>query len=166
MGITIDTSELTKALNALADTSTLTRYFRRIADEIAQICRRELYTRTPKKTGRLAKGWLERDGLRFRVTHNGYELELINKVEYARAVNYGHYSYNQYNVGGPPWHVNPSHRTVFYDSSYGEKPNDPDSFVFGHFFLEKAEVALYSDSRLTSIIEKQLQEWFRECTNG
>lgn len=161
MGITIDMSDLERALNALADESRLDRYFREIASDIAKICRRELYSRTPKKTGKLARGWLDRNGLRITVTNDGYLLELVNKVEYANAVNYGHYSHNQYNPGGEPYTVNPTHRTVKYYSG-----NNADTFVFGHFFVEKTTVALYSDSRLTDVIEKKLQEWFEECING
>lgn len=161
MGVSIDTSELNRVMEELSNEVRRNRYFREMAEEIAKICRRELYRRTPKRTGTLAKGWLGNRGMRFYVLKNGYRLELVNPVKYALAVNNGHYSHNQYNVGGEPYRVNPSHRTVPYTMG-----NNADTFVYGHFFVEKTALALENDSRLTDIIDSKLQEWFEECKNG
>lgn len=161
MGISIDTSDLDRAIRQMSESVKRHRYFREIAMDIAKICRRELYNRTPKKTGKLSKGWFDSSGMRFYITSDGYRVELINPVEYGLAVNNGHYSHNQYNVGGTPYRVKPEHRTVPY-----YKGNNADTFVYGHFFVEKTVVALENDSRLADIIEAKLQEWFEECCNG
>ena len=100
---------------------------RRIAKEL----HKHLVSQTPVKTGNLRKMWSAGDNLMFTVNKvgNRYEVVLINKAEYAAWVNDGHYSYNQYNVGGNPYLV--VNRTVLYT-----RGNKDETFVCGRFFVE------------------------------
>ena len=135
-----------------------------MAKELAAYCRKELYKRTPKVTGELARGWMRSGGIHIRTTSKGCHIELVNPVEYAKAVNYGHWSHNQFNKGGAPYLVDPSHRTVKWNWFVGED-SDP-HFVYGHFFVEKTALALDKSAVVADIIEDHLQEWFEECSNG
>lgn len=157
----IDVSEMEEAIKRLNSDSLLRKHIKQAAREVAIICQRELYKRTPKKTGDLARGWYYSNGIRVLPRKNGCQVELVNPVEYARAVNYGHYSYNQFNVGGEPYEVNPSHRTVQWWDGNGES-----TFVYGHFFVEKTVIALDGDNRLIDTIAVNLYNWFEECGNG
>ena len=160
MRVHYDMSELEKVVKNLSNSRLIKRHINQMAREIAHFCRDELYKRTPKKTGDLARGWYYSGGIRIIPKGTGCTIELANMVEYANAVNYGHWSYNQFNVPeGPPYLV--KNRTVPYYSG-----NNADRFVFGRFFVEKTAVALEGNERIIETIAVNLQEWFRECING
>lgn len=161
MKLNIDLSPMRDALKALSSDKILKAHLKQMAKEIATYCRRELYKRTPKVRGELARGWMRSGGIRIRTSSKRCRVELVNPVEYAMAVNYGHWSHNQFNVGGPPYWVTWSHRTVpYYDGM------NNDRFVFGHFFVEKTVLALENSDVVADMIEEHLQEWFEECING
>ena len=85
----------------------------------------------------------------------GYQVELINQVEYATYVNDGHYSYNQFNKGGQPYVV--KNRTVRYYQGNRDK-----TFVFGVFFVEKSVVEV-GNSRIEQYVFPHIEKWFRWC---
>lgn len=57
------------------------------AKELAQRLYRELIQNTPYITHKLQRGWTIRN---IRKCNGGYEVEIINPVDYAAYVNYGH----------------------------------------------------------------------------
>lgn len=163
----IDVSEMEEAIKRLNSDSLLRKHIKQAAREVAIICQRELYKRTPKKTGDLARGWYYSNGIRVVPRKNGCQVELVNPVEYARAVNYGHFSHNQFNKGGEPYIV--KNRTVMwsaYASDFGDPSSPEPTFVFGHFFVERTKNALDGDNRLIDTIAVNLYNWFEECGNG
>lgn len=164
----IDVSEMEEAIKRLNSDSLLRKHIKQAAREVAIICQRELYKRTPKKTGDLARGWYYSNGIRVVPRKNGCQVELVNPVEYARAVNYGHFSHNQFNKGGEPYEVR--NRTVLWSWYAGESGSDTNpwgnTYVYGHFFLERTVVALDGDDRIIDTIAVNLYNWFEECGNG
>ncbi len=161
MKLEIDVNPMRDALKMLNSDKILKAHLKQMAKEIAAYCKRELYKRTPKVTGELARGWMRSGGIRIRTTSKGCHIELVNPVEYAMAVNYGHWSHNQFNKGGTPYWVTPSHRTVKWWAGKSDA-----RFVYGHFFVEKTANMLEFSNVMTDIIEDHLMEWFEECING
>jgi hypothetical protein len=129
--------------------------------KLAKELQEMLFKKTPVKTGQLAAGWGGAENYTYKIIEQktGYKIELINRVPYATSVNDGHYSHNQYNVGGDPYVV--KRRKVPY---YMGK-NDA-TFVFGHFFVEKSILALENGNQLEVVLYKELEKWFRWCING
>lgn len=131
--------------------------------EIAKALHKALLTRTPVVTGKLMQGWNSADNLSFKVqkVKRGYMVELINNVEYASSVNYGHPSHNQFNKGGKPYVVRNRIKVPVAD-----KRQNPVSqyWVFGRFFLENSIVEV--EDQLNAIIAKELQKWLEWCVNG
>lgn len=123
-----------------------------------------LFKKTPVKTGQLAAGWGGAENYAYKIIKQktGYKIELINGVPYALSVNDGHYSHNQYNVGGQPYVV--KHRTPKIYTVADANTND--TFVFGHFFVEKSIVELEDGNQLEAVLYKELEKWFRWCING
>ena len=113
------------------------KFTRVMAKELQEM----LFNQSPVKTGRLAAGWGGADNYSYKIVDLGkcYEVTLVNEVEYASAVNDGHYSYNQFNVGTKkPYTVN--NRTPKIHTIPGA--NQASTYVFGHFFVEKSILLL------------------------
>lgn len=127
--------------------------------ELAKVLHECLFENTPVKTGNLCAGWGGGENYTYTVkkVKNGFEVTLKNEVPYAVCVNNGHYSYNQYNVGGDPYVV--KNRTV----PYTQGKNEP-TFVFGRFFVENS--ILDTEEQLEAVVFKELEKWFRWCVNG
>ena len=127
-------------------------------DELAKALREMLFNNTPVKTGQLAAGWGGSENYSYEIKRlvSGYKVTLYNRVPYAKAVNDGHYSYNQF---GGPYVVN--HRTVPYTQG-----NKDATFVFGHFFVEKSILLMENDNEINKLLEKEFERWFRWCVNG
>lgn len=129
---------------------------REAAKKIATEVYKRLKQRTPRRTGKLARGWDTAGNLAFRVTTTArgqYMVELTNDVEYATSVNYGHHSYNQF---GGPYVV--KRRTVpYYSGGSGA------TFVYGHFFVEKAILELEEGKAIKQIMNRCLETWFKGC---
>lgn len=72
-------------------------YIRLLASDIAALLLRKVIKRTPvgiyphKTGGNLRRGWTVGEVVK---TNNGYEVEVINSVEYASYVEYGHRTKN------------------------------------------------------------------------
>ena len=130
--------------------------------QLAKDLHEMLIKQTPVKTGKLKSGWEESENYAYTIKEmkTGYKIELVNKVEYAVWVNNGHYSRNQWNKKPKkPYRV--KNRTVPYTQG-----NSDDTFVFGHFFVEKSILLMENDATLNAIIAKELDKWFRWCVNG
>ena len=129
--------------------------------ELAKVFQNMLINETPVVTGQLAAGWGGSKNCSYTVKQmkSGFKVEFVNEVPYAKYVNDGHYSYNQYNVGGDPYVV--KRRKVPYYQG-----NSDATFVFGHFFVEKSIVKLENGIELNKVLRKELQKWFGWCVNG
>lgn len=72
-------------------------YLRLLASDIAALLLRKVIKRTPvgvyphKTGGNLRRGWIVGEVVK---TNNGYKVEVINSVEYASYVEYGHRTRN------------------------------------------------------------------------
>lgn len=134
--------------------------------ELAKVFHQMLISNTPLLTGKLKSGW-DGKNLQYKVkqTKDGFEVEFINDVPYAWYVNYGHYSYNQFNVGGEPWVVH-NRIKVPKRSKYDDLDIRENNYVFGHFFVEKSIVQLENSSELNKVLQIELEKWFRWCVNG
>lgn len=158
MRATWDFSELYKFADELKDKKKFDKYAKRAVREVAKELVDAIKGYTPiGETGKLIKGWDKRK-IRVINTGDGYEVLLVNDVEYATYVNDGHYSYNQFNKGGDPYIVR--NRTVPYYMG-----NSASTFVYGRFFVEKG-IAQYSNyGDLEKTITTNLEKWWDEL-NG
>jgi hypothetical protein len=151
-----DIQELVDFGKRIGDYETYETYIMTATQEIARALHKAVVMRTPVVTGELRSGWSRGDNLAFRVQQvaGGYVVELTNNVKYARWVNYGHHSYNQF---GGPYEV--KNRTVRYYQG-----NNGSTYVYGHFFVEKA--VLDTERKAETIIKNELKDWMRWCVNG
>lgn len=126
--------------------------------ELAKVFQTMLINKTPVVTGQLATGWGGSKNCSYTVKRmkSGFKVEFVNEVPYAKYVNDGHYSYNQY--GGP--YVVKRRKVPYYQG------NRDATFVFGHFFVEKSIVELENGIELNKVLRKELEKWFRWCVNG
>lgn len=153
-----DLSELEDFADRLSETARFERACKEVVKKLAKELQEMLFNKTPVKTGQLAAGWGGTENYAYKIVElkTSYKVTLYNRVPYAKAVNDGHYSYNQY---GGAYVV--KHRTVPYTQGNG----DP-TFVFGHFFVEKSILTLENSSELEKILYKELEKWFARCING
>lgn len=156
-----DFEELYDFADNVGNVSKFESYCINLTKELAKVLHDMLFATTPVKTGNLCAGWGNSENYAYIVKREteGFVVDLVNKEEYALYVNDGHYSYNQYNVGGRPYVV--KHRTVPYTQGKSAR-----TFVFGHFFVEKSIVQLKSSDALEKVLYKELEKWFRWCVNG
>ena len=156
-----DIHELTEFGERIGNVDKFNSFMEDATREIAKILHKMLISNTPVKTGTLQAFWQTGENYAYTVkkVSGGFEVELVNKAVYALSVNDGHYSYNQFNVGGEPYLVR--HRTVPYTQG-----NSASTFVFGHFFVESTILQLENGRQLEKLIRKQLDRWFRWCVNG
>ena len=153
-----DMHELEDFAKRLNETEQFEKACKEVVKKLAQELQEMLFNQTPVKTGQLAAGWGGAENYAYEIIElkTSYKITLYNRVPYAKYVNDGHYSYNQY---GGPYEV--KHRTVPYTQGNG----DP-TFVFGHFFVEKSVLMLENSSELEKILNKELEKWFVWCVNG
>lgn len=131
--------------------------------EIAKKLHKMLIRNTPVDTGTLQSFWQTSENYAYTIRRvsGGFEVILVNSATYALSVNDGHYSHNQYNKGGTPYVV--KHRTPKMYTVEGA--NTDETFVFGHFFVEKSIVEI-ENSNLEKVIRTMLEQWWRWCCNG
>lgn len=163
MEVKFDFSELEQFGKNLKNQREVSKHFKAATRELTDALKTAIKANTPVKTGTLKAGWDTNGGrasYTVRRNKNGYSVTLYNRVPYAYYVNYGHYSYNQFNVGGAPYTV--KNRTVpYYDGC------SDDTFVFGHFFIEKAILQMENSSEIMeTIISNNLEKWWGWCVNG
>lgn len=160
-----DFHELYDFGDRLKNSDKFTEFAKVAVKQLAKDLHEMLFNQTPVKTGQLAAGWGGAENYSYVIKElkSGYKIEFINRVPYAKYVNDGHYSYNQWNKGsGRPYVV--KHRTPKIHTVDGA--NRDATFVFGHFFVEKSVLLLENDESLNAIIAKELDKWFRWCVNG
>lgn len=153
-----DFSELEDFSERIGETARFEKACKEVVKKLAKELQEMLFNQTPVKTGQLAAGWGGGENYAYKIVElkTSYKITLYNRVPYAKAVNDGHYSYNQY---GGAYVV--KHRTVPYTQGKGDA-----TFVFGHFFVEKSILMLENSSELDRILYKELEKWFAWCVNG
>ena len=169
MKVKFDFKQLEEFNDRLQDSAELHKHYKMICRELADVLKETIKNNTPVKTGKLKAGWDNQNhkaSYTVRKNKNGYSVTLYNNVPYADYVNYGHYSYNQYNKGGEPYVVY-NRVKVLFRSDYDDLDIDENRYVFGHFFVEQSIVELESfPAVLEKIAEKELLKWWRWCVNG
>ena len=111
---------------------------------------------TPVVTGQMRNRWfIDNVNLDVRKVKEGYSVTLYNNAtnkygyKYARDVDQGHQSYNQY--GGP---------YVVHHSKYGKNGGA----VIGRFIVEKAHKK--SEKDIQKDVAHQLQKWLDRCVEN
>lgn len=159
-----DFSELENFAKQLGNETILDEAMKEILLEIAKKLLGIMKKNTPVEDGTLIGGWDDESALAVTNTKDGYEVKIVNKTEYARYVNDGHYSFNKLNKGGKPYVVH--NRTVMFDETFGgDYPND-DTYVFGRFFVEHSILEMTEAKEVEKIIMQHLEEWWEKCLNG
>ena len=169
MKVKFDFKQLEQFNDRLQDSAELHKHYKMICRELADELKKVIKANTPYKDGELQTGWDTQNhkaSYTVRKNKNGYSVTLYNNVPYANAVNYGHYSHNQFNKGQEPYIV--YNRVKVPTRSELDTQNiNPDRFVFGHFFVEKSILQLENyPTVLEKIAEKELLKWWRWCVNG
>ncbi len=156
MQLKFDFSEVESFTAKLKDQVIRREFFKGIIRKLADELKMMLKNNTPVKTGELQKGWDANNRPSYLVEeiNNGYRITLYNQVPYAKYVNDGHYSYNQY---GGPYIV--KNRTVTYTQG-----NNDTTFVYGHFFVEKS--IIYMEDTLERKVAKELEKYWERMLNG
>lgn len=153
-----DMHELEGFANRIGEVERFKQTCKEVVKKLAKELQEMLFNKTPVKTGQLAAGWGGAENYAYEIKElkTSYKVTLYNRVPYAKAVNDGHHSYNQY---GGPYEV--KHRTV----PYTQGKSGP-TFVFGHFFVEKSILLLENSAELETILNRELEKWFAWCVNG
>lgn len=154
MKIEWDFSELTEFAERLAN-SDLEQTFERITKEIGRALLKRIKGYTPTLDYDLIHAW---DNQKFLVTEvdGGYEVLLINKMDYAIYVNDGHRQRPGRFVPGY-W---AGARRFVYVKNYPTGMVLKKSWVQGRFFVEKGITSLKSTSEIEQIIMRELQKWW------
>lgn len=142
-------------IKRLSNMSAFEAEIKEAVKEITDALRKALIQHTPVLTGKLRDGW--KSAYVIKRTDDGFLVELINAVDYARAVNYGHWVYNQ--LGGP---YLVKKRAVQIDGRWGQSENP--YRVNGSFFVEKG--ALQTENQVETILTAHLEQYWRWCFNG
>lgn len=129
---------------------------RALIDELVKNFIGDAMTLTPVVTGNMRLHWdLDNRNYKVRKVKNGYSVTIYNKAKneygykYARDVDQGHQSYNQY--GGP---------YVVQHSKYGLNGGP----VIGRFIVENAINKTEHDIRKE--VATQLQKWLDRCVEN
>ena len=153
MKVSWDVKELTDFANNLASFTKFETYMKQAAQQIARVLLQHIKGLTPiGETGKLVAGW---DGNEFliKTVKNGFEIDIINNCDYATEVNDGHRSFNQY---GGPYKV---HNRVKVKSAWKWQTKG-ETYVFGHFFVERGILQLNDTNQVEQIIMRELQKWW------
>lgn len=154
MKVKFDFSELREFTETLGTKKNLDKYSKMALREITKEIVDCIKKYTPVDSGVLLKGWDKRK-ISIVKQSNGYQVKLVNDVPYALAVNDGHYSHNQYNKGLEPYVV--QNRTVPYYAGCKDE-----TFVYGHFFVEKGIAEYAPKGDLEKIVMRNLEKWWTE----
>lgn len=131
---------------------------KRATKELAEMLRLTLKVRTPFRTGALRAGWDQSKGIRVKKVAGGYEVALVNPVEYAAWVNDGHRVKNR--KDGPDLLVK---NRVKVPSPARWQADTSDWYVFGHFFVETSILSMENNGYVEKIIMENLERWLRWC---
>lgn len=162
MKVRYEFDELWEFRERLENFAKFNEFMKQATQELAKVLHQMLMTYTPFKTGKLWNGWNSNENWSYivRQEKNGFSVKLTNDVEYALSVNDGHYSHNQYNKGGEPYVVKNRTPKIYTIS----EANKDDTFVFGHFFVEKSVVE--TESKMEEAIYPVLEKWWSWCCSG
>ena len=149
-----DFSELTKFAEELANLSSFEKAMQNATKDIAKALLKRIKGFTPVQDYDLINGW---DKNKFLVTSttDGYEVLLVNEVEYAVWVNDGHRQ--------RPGRFVPGYwigTRFYYDPNSEGGMVLKKSWVKGRFFVEKGIVSLSNVTEIESIIMQELQKWW------
>lgn len=134
----------------------LEKTFERVTKEIAEVLLKYMRGFTPKETGQLIDGWNDNAFL-VKAVNDGYEVEIVNKTEYALWVNDGHRAFNQY---GGPYEI---HNRVKVKVPHEWQKGDYNYHVFGHFFVERGIAQFTNTTEIEKIIMNELHKWWKGC---
>ena len=156
MKVEWDFSELTDfGDNLLSLGSAFDKHLSVAAKKVAQALIKRIKGFTPVLDYDLINGWNE-NKLLVTGTETGYEVLLVNKMEYAAYVNDGHKQ--------RPGRFIPGYwagaRRFVYVPGYPEGMVLKKSWVQGKFFVEKGIVSLANVSEIEQIIMQELQKWW------
>ena len=166
MKVEWDFSELYEFADNLNDLSKFEREIKFAAKEISAVLLKMMKEFTPvDKSWQLINGW---NGNSFLVKQvkGGFEVEIVNTTEYARAVNDGHKAYNQYGGAYKIKEFNPKgawgkpEGRIKVTKAYSWQKGNPTYYVFGHFFVERGILKLSTTKQVEDIIMKKLQKWW------
>lgn len=164
MKVEWDVSELTKfGENMLS--SAFDGHLKNATKRLAKALLRWMKEFTPVDSYQLISGW---DGNDFAVreSKSGYEVLIVNKTPYAKAVNDGHKAHNQF---GGPYPIKPYNPKGAWGKPEGRiQVTQPykwqiggnEFYVFGHFFVERGVLRLYETSEVEQIILDELRKWW------
>ena len=155
MNVKWDFSEFEKFANNLAN-SHLEDTFKRITKDISKALLKRVKGFTPTDEYDLINGW---NGNKFLVTktEKGYQVLLVNTVDYALDVNDGHRAFNQH---GGPYPI--KRRKQVRVRKKWQKGNDT-YYVYGHFFVERGILKLTDTREIEGIIMRELKKWWEGC---
>ena len=156
-----DFSDWDNFIKKLLDFSTFENEMLECAKNITKELRKIVIKNTPVATGRLVSGW--KDEYIIKRYKSGFEIEFRNYVNYAASVNYGHPSYNQYNVGGSPYLVKRRIKVTTPNSLQNPKSA---YWVWGRFFVEESIILFNSSDELEKIVMRYLKKWWGKIING
>lgn len=165
MKLEVDVSEVTKFFQNVASEQQFDAAMLIAVKQIGDELKKMLVRNTPVETGKLQAGWMT-SKYKIRKEKDGYSVTLTNEVDYARSVNYGHYSHNQYNKGGKPYLVKNRVKVQERNTKHDNLKIDEPYYVFGHFFVEKSLLQLENSKVIERVLKKELNKWFKRCANG
>lgn len=114
---------------------------------------------TPVVTGEMRNRWAaDNVGYKIRKVGSGYSVTLYNKAEYAKYVDEGHTSKNQY---GGPYTVHHTKYPSGIGWSAGNANRTGTKFVIGMFIVDRA--LNKSEKDLQKEVKFQLQKWLDRC---
>lgn len=149
----VDFSELSAFAEDLRNMKGFEKYAKATVREIGKVLVDYIKPFTPVETTKLLHGWDKRF-VAVTKEANGYSIRIVNRVPYARAVNDGHISKNQY---GGPYIV---HDRIKIPNRPTYQIGSDTYYVYGHFFVEKGKEALIRTGKIESIVYAQLKEWW------
>jgi hypothetical protein len=154
MEVEFDFSELTRFAERLNGVE-LDKTFRRISKDISKALIKRMKGFTPVLDYDLINGWNE-NKLLVTETARGYEVLIVNKMEYAPWVNDGHSQRPGRFIPGYWLGV----KRFVYDRNAKGGMVLKKSWVKGVFFVEKGIVSIKSVSEIEQIIMRELQKWW------
>ena len=152
-----DLTELKEFAERLKSTEQFDSYLKQAAEKLAKVLLEMMKRHTPiGETRKLITGW--QDAIIVEKVKNGCKVTLLNDCSYAKAVNDGHISKNQF---GGPYEV--KNRIKVKQAKQWQL--DPSKwYVFGHFFVEEGIVDVQDE--VEKIIYPYLEKWWGWCVSG
>ena len=163
MKLNIDFQEWRDFGNRLSNMVEFEERMARLTQKIAEELHDMLITETPVEFGALKDCWKTQENYAYFVERkkNGFEVTLVNRLEYATWVNDGHKQRPGRFIPGY-WIGN----HFIYDPSADEGMVLKKPWVQGRFFVETSVLKLENSDVIESLIRVELDKWFRWCVDG